>query len=190
MLIPKPLLRASGRALLAAFDPARPVLVQMVIIRRCNLSCGYCNEYDDVSPPVDTEVLLRRIDHVARLGTPIVTLTGGEPLLHPDLDRLIAHVVSRGMVCTSISNAYPITARWIERLNQSRLTMLQVSIDNGIYKQRVKMNGEQHDVAESLGPRNAGSLVDKTRRGMNGEDHPSARVIPQGNRYAASDAMG
>ncbi len=28
-----------------------PLLAQMVVTRRCNLSCGYCNEYDDFSPP-------------------------------------------------------------------------------------------------------------------------------------------
>lgn len=111
-------------------DPQAPLLVQMVVTRRCNLSCGYCNEYDDVSPPVPTEVLKRQIDHVASLGTLVLTFTGGEPLIHPEIDALIAHGVERGLVVTSITNGYPLTRRWIERLNAARLSFLQISIDN------------------------------------------------------------
>ena len=76
----------------------RPLLVQLVVTRRCNLACGYCHEYDSVSPPVDADLLARRIDHSADLGTLVITLTGGEPLLHPQLDALIARATSRGMV--------------------------------------------------------------------------------------------
>jgi MoaA/NifB/PqqE/SkfB family radical SAM enzyme len=102
----------------------------MVVIRRCNLSCGYCNEYDDHSPPLPAAELYARIDHLASLGTLAVTLTGGEPLLHPDLDKLVARVVSHGMVCTTITNGYPVTRRWIERLNEAGLSFVQISIDN------------------------------------------------------------
>lgn len=127
--VPRPL-TAGLRAARAFVDPTRPVLTQLVVIRRCNLTCGYCNEYDDFSPPVPVDVLKGRIDHLADLGTIVLTLTGGEPLMHPQLDELIAHAVSRGMVVTSITNGYPITKKWIERLNDAGLSLLQISIDN------------------------------------------------------------
>jgi len=111
-------------------EPTAPVLVQMVVTRRCNLTCGYCNEYDDVSDPIPTERLMRQIDHVAALGTVVLTFTGGEPLLHPDLDKLVAHAVSKGLVVTSITNGYPVTRTWIQRLNEANLSFLQISIDN------------------------------------------------------------
>jgi MoaA/NifB/PqqE/SkfB family radical SAM enzyme len=119
-----------NRAALAMLEPATPVLAQLVVIRRCNLSCGYCNEYDEHSEPLPLADLYRRIDHLAALGTVTVTLTGGEPLLHPELDKLCARVVSHGMVCTTITNGYPVTRRWIERLNRAGLSWLQVSVDN------------------------------------------------------------
>jgi MoaA/NifB/PqqE/SkfB family radical SAM enzyme len=112
------------------FTPTAPVLVQMVVTRRCNLSCGYCNEYDDVSDPIPVERLKRQIDHVAALGTIVLTFTGGEPLLHPQLDELIAYAVSKGLQVTSITNGYPVTRTWIQRLNAAGLTFLQISIDN------------------------------------------------------------
>lgn len=129
LLPPRPL-AATRRAVSALVQPTHPMLVQMVVTRRCQLTCGYCNEYDDHSPPVDTDLLLRQTDHLAELGTLLVTLTGGEPLLHPELDTIIRRVVSHGMVCTSITNAYALTRRWIERLNDAGLTLVQVSVDN------------------------------------------------------------
>ncbi|MEW6209181.1 MAG: radical SAM protein [Acidobacteriota bacterium] len=107
-----------------------PVLAQIIPMRRCNLSCGYCNEYDDVSSPVPTEEMFRRIDKLAQLGTRVVTLSGGEPLLHPDLEKIIARIRQRGMMATLISNGYLMTRERILKLNQSGLDYLQISIDN------------------------------------------------------------
>jgi MoaA/NifB/PqqE/SkfB family radical SAM enzyme len=130
MYLPHHPVRAAARGALAMLSPTRPILVQMVVTRRCNLSCGYCNEYDDFSDPLSTEALEERIDYIASLGTVVLTFTGGEPLLHPDLDRLVARAVSHGMVVTTITNGYPVTKRWIERLNAAKLSFIQISIDN------------------------------------------------------------
>ena len=73
-------------------------MAHIIPIRRCNLSCTYCNEYDDFSKPVPFEVMTERLDQLAALGTTIVTFSGGEPLLHPELDRLISHVRSHGIM--------------------------------------------------------------------------------------------
>src|SRR5262249_19780808 len=70
---------------LASTSP--PVMAQIVPMRRSNLSCTYGNEYDAASKPVALEEMNRRIDHLGRLGTSIVTISGGEPLLHPELDE-------------------------------------------------------------------------------------------------------
>lgn len=60
-----------------------PLLTQLVITRRCNLSCGYCNEFDQVSDPVPKEVLKQRVDKIASLGALFLEYTGGETLLYP-----------------------------------------------------------------------------------------------------------
>jgi len=108
----------------------QPVAAHLIPIRRCNLSCAYCNEYDDRSAPVPTPVVLRRIDRLAELGTGIVTLSGGEPLLHPDLDLIVGHIRQRGAIATLITNGYLLTRDRIRRLNHAGLDHLQISIDN------------------------------------------------------------
>ncbi len=107
-----------------------PVLAHIIPIRRCNLACKYCNEYDDYSKPVELETMKRRVDDLARLGTSIVTLSGGEPLLHPELDEIIAHMRKYPIIAGMITNGYLLTADRIQRLNRAGLDHLQISIDN------------------------------------------------------------
>jgi len=107
-----------------------PVMAHIVPIRRCNLSCAYCNEYDDVSRPVDTEVMFERVDRLGRLGTSIVTISGGEPLLHPDLDQIITRIRRNGAIAGLITNGYLLTSEKIGRLNHAGLDHMQISIDN------------------------------------------------------------
>jgi MoaA/NifB/PqqE/SkfB family radical SAM enzyme len=107
-----------------------PILAHIIPMRRCNLACTYCNEFDDHSKPVPLETVGQRIDLLARLGTTIVTISGGEPLLHPDLDEIIAHIRRRRAIAGMITNGYLLTAERIKRLNRAGLDHLQISIDN------------------------------------------------------------
>ncbi len=107
-----------------------PVLAHVIPMRRCNLSCAYCNEYDDHSKPVPVDTMRRRLDRLAELGTTVITISGGEPLLHPDLDEIVAHIRSRGIIAGLITNGYLLTADRVERLNAAGLDHLQISIDN------------------------------------------------------------
>ena len=75
-----------------------PLLAHIIPIRRCNLACEYCNEYDDFSKPVPTEAMFQRVDKLAALGTSVITISGGEPLLHPELDEIIRRIRKRGMI--------------------------------------------------------------------------------------------
>ncbi|HCC57101.1 MAG TPA: radical SAM protein, partial [Solibacterales bacterium] len=72
----------------------------------------------------------RRIDKLADLGTSIVSMSGGEPLLHPELDAMIARVRERGMIAGMITNGYNLNVKRIEQLNRAGLEHMQISIDN------------------------------------------------------------
>ena len=107
-----------------------PVLAHIIPTRRCNLACTYCNEFDDFSKPVPTDEMMRRIDHLGALGTSIISFSGGEPLLHPDLDDLIAHIRKTGALCGMITNGFLLNVDRIQRLNRAGLDHMQISIDN------------------------------------------------------------
>src|SRR3954452_14939891 len=83
-----------------------PVQVHIIPMRRCNLSCAYCNEYDDFSNPVPLATMFDRIDKLGSLGTSIITISGGEPLLHPELDEIIRRIRSNGAIAGMITNGY------------------------------------------------------------------------------------
>src|SRR5207244_5085874 len=106
------------------------LLAHIVPIRRCNLACAYCNEYDDFSPPVPTDEMMRRIDRLAYLKTAIVTISGGEPLMHPLVETIIRRIRYHGMIAGIITNGYLLTPKKIVALNLAGLEHLQISIDN------------------------------------------------------------
>ncbi|MPY88221.1 MAG: radical SAM protein [Luteitalea sp.] len=122
--------RLVGKFARGLLKTSHPLLVHIIPTRRCNIDCGYCNEYDKVSQPVATEVMLTRIAHLARLQTSVVAFSGGEPLLHPDLDDLIRGIRSHGMMAGLITNGYLLSPKRIVALNEAGLDFLQISIDN------------------------------------------------------------
>ena len=111
-------------------DTTHPILAQIVPMRRCNLACGYCNEYDKVSDPVPIAEMLKRIDKLGELRTGIVTISGGEPMMHPELDQIITRIRDRGMLAGLITNGFYLGPERIARLNDAGLEYLQISIDN------------------------------------------------------------
>ncbi|HSP55805.1 MAG TPA: radical SAM protein [Dehalococcoidia bacterium] len=105
-----------------------PLDAQLIVTRRCNLSCGYCNEYDNVSEPVPVEDLKRRIDALHRLGAANITLLGGEPLMHPDIAEIVVYAGHRSNV-SLVTNGFLLRNSVIESLNQAGLNNLTVSVD-------------------------------------------------------------
>src|SRR5262245_18668494 len=120
-------LRMVGKAF---SSPRHPILVHIVPVRRCNLSCTYCNEYDNFSRPVPTVEMLRRIDLLAGLGASAVHLSGGEPLLHPEVDAIIRRIRHHNMLAGLLTNGYLLNVERIRRLNRAGLDYLQISVDN------------------------------------------------------------
>jgi len=120
-------LRMIGKALAST---KHPILVHIIPMRQCNLACTYCNEFDDFSKPVPLDEMKKRLDALADMGTSIITISGGEPLMHPELDAVIGHIRRRGMIAGLITNGFYLNRERIERLNDAGLEHLQISIDN------------------------------------------------------------
>ncbi len=124
-------LRGAAMAARALASTDHPLLAHIIPVRRCNLACTYCNEFDDFSKPVPTEEMFRRID---KLGDARARRWSRFPaasrLLHPELDDVIRRIRANGMIAGLITNGYFLVAERIQRLNRAGLEWLQISIDN------------------------------------------------------------
>jgi len=105
-----------------------PVEAQLIVTRRCNLSCGYCTEYDKVSGMIPFPVLTQRIDALHRLHVVNVSLLGGEPLMHPQLPEIVAYGDQHAQVSVT-TNGFLITEDLVHRLNAAGLANMEVSVD-------------------------------------------------------------
>jgi molybdenum cofactor biosynthesis enzyme MoaA len=105
-----------------------PLEAQLIVTRRCNLSCGYCSEYDNVSAFIPLPILRQRIDALHRLHVINIALLGGEPLMHPDLAEIIAYGDKRAQVSVT-TNGFLLTEDLIQRCNAAGLANMEVSID-------------------------------------------------------------
>lgn len=106
------------------------VQAHIVPIRRCNIDCGYCNEYDDFSKEVPVETMLERVRHLGRLGATLITISGGEPMLHSRIEDIIREIKKVGAISGMITNGYLLNETEIKSLNEAGLDHLQISIDN------------------------------------------------------------
>jgi MoaA/NifB/PqqE/SkfB family radical SAM enzyme len=123
-----------------------PFFTQLVVIRRCNLSCTYCNEFDKTSDPVPLALLQQRAAKLKVLGAFSICLTGGEPTMHPDLFELIRYCrfELKFLKTVMITNGFYITRELVAKLNDAGLQDLQISIDG------VKPNDVTIKVLDSL----------------------------------------
>ncbi|MGI9087745.1 MAG: radical SAM protein [Chthoniobacterales bacterium] len=128
-----------------------PLLAQMVIVRRCNLACAYCSEFDKTSEPVPFATLDAQLRKLKNLGTFGISLTGGEPTLHPDLPRLVRRCRELKFFRTGmITNGFFLKPELIQQLNEAGLQEMQISIDG------VKGNETTQKVLDNLRKRLVG----------------------------------
>jgi len=88
-----------------------PLLVQIKVTNRCNMRCKMCGQWGETGyhlqregkQTIDLDLARRFVDQVAPLGIDM-TLWGGEPLVYPHLDELLAHCQQRRVPVGIITN--------------------------------------------------------------------------------------
>ncbi|MBQ4492402.1 MAG: radical SAM protein, partial [Deltaproteobacteria bacterium] len=77
-----------------------PRWIALEMTRRCNLDCVHCRSSAEPVAPgkeLDTGEVLALMDAMAKLSSPALVLTGGEPLLRGDLFELLRYGTQRGL---------------------------------------------------------------------------------------------
>lgn len=107
-------------------------LVAWEVTRTCNLACVHCRAAAMDKPypnELTTSECMRVLDEIALLGTPIVILTGGEPLLRPDIFDLAAHGHSKGLRMTMAPNGTLVTREVARRMKEVGIQRISISLD-------------------------------------------------------------
>lgn len=126
--------RHSGRLpsdLLHYSQDKRPVVV-WTSTRTCNLHCGHCytDSHDRPYPDeLSTDEAFRMVDDLAALGSPVLLVSGGEPLRRPDLLDVAAHARERGMRVVLSTNGTLITSEVAAKLAEVGVSYAGISID-------------------------------------------------------------
>lgn len=114
-----------ARGILAsrAFGTRRPLLVGAALTGRCDGACLYCRRAGTESDDLSTSEWIGLLDGMARSGTVRVSFTGGEPLLRPDVGRLLFEARRRGLRVNLNTNGFRLAERLDEVVQADSITV-------------------------------------------------------------------
>jgi MoaA/NifB/PqqE/SkfB family radical SAM enzyme len=136
-----------------------PVLCNYYLTYRCNATCSFCDIWERPSPYAEPETVFQNLRDLKRLGVKVIDFTGGEPLLHRQIDVLLEEAKKLGFITTLTTNTllYP---KWAEKL-KGQVDMLHFSLDSPIEEEHNQSRGvncfqhlqESISIAKKLGER-------------------------------------
>ncbi len=110
----------------------RPALVSWNLTKKCNLKCPHC--YMEAGRPADRELTtdecLELIDEMQALGTEMLILTGGEPLLRKDIYEIARYASLQGIWVVMGTNGVLVTDEVAEKMVECGVKGVGISIDS------------------------------------------------------------
>jgi heme b synthase len=107
-------------------------MIAWELTRECNLACVHCRASSECGPypgELTTDECLRVMDEIATESKPIIILTGGEPLLRPDIFDLARHGSDKGFRMVMATNGTLITEETIKKMKASGIQRISISLD-------------------------------------------------------------
>jgi MoaA/NifB/PqqE/SkfB family radical SAM enzyme len=108
-----------------------PLFCQWEVTFRCNMNCVFCpipQHVHEWQPELNTSESLEMVDQLADIGTKLLNLGGGEPLLRPDLFKIAARAKQRGMHVFVNSNGYLVEEN-IGKIEPGLFDFFRISVD-------------------------------------------------------------
>lgn len=121
--------------------------------RRCNLSCKHCRAVAE-DHPYDNELSTREaytlLDQIRETGTPIIILTGGEPLLRKDIFDISAYGHRIGLRMVMAPNGTLLTPEIVEKLKASGIQRISISLDGATPDTHDEFRGLTHAFDDAI----------------------------------------
>ncbi len=118
-----------------------PLKVDIEITNMCNLKCKYC--YVDFNKPIDIKNIdykktIELLDELKEMGTLFITITGGEPTLHPHFKDILKHALKNKFYVRILTNGSALDENEIKELNEiSKNGLLSIDISMHSLKENV-----------------------------------------------------
>ncbi|MEM0132001.1 MAG: radical SAM protein [Saccharolobus sp.] len=109
----------------------RPVIVWNVT-RKCNLKCLHCyiNASPDAKDDLSEEEAMNLIDQISEVKSPMIILSGGEPLLRRDIFQIISYASSKGIKISLSTNGTLISSSIAKKLKELNVSYVGISLDS------------------------------------------------------------
>ncbi len=114
------------------FKEARPLAVTVAVTSRCQLECVHCSAASPhkAGPDMSRAEIEKVINESVNLGVSNITFTGGEPLMRPDIEELVAMVARLNTVALIFTNALALSEKKALALKEAGLTAVFISLDS------------------------------------------------------------
>jgi heme b synthase len=160
-------------------------MVAWELTRGCNLACVHCRASSERGPypgELSTEECFRVMDEILFISKPVIILTGGEPLLRPDVYELARYGSGKGFRMVMATNGTLITEEAIRKMKASGIQRISVSLDGP--------NAESHDAFRKVRGAFQGSLrgIEMARNG--GLEFQINTTITQANLHLIAEILG
>ena len=110
-------------------------MIAWELTRSCNLACVHCRASAECGPyagELSTQEVFRVMDEIASVGKPVIILTGGEPLLRPDIFDLASYGTEKGFRMVMATNGTLFTEETIQKMKASGIQRISISLDGPI----------------------------------------------------------
>ena len=107
-------------------------MIAWEVTRSCNLNCVHCRAAANCGPypgELSTEKCFQLIDEIAIISSPVIILTGGEPLLRPDIFEIATHGTNKGLRMVMATNGTLVDSATVKKMIQSGIKRVSISID-------------------------------------------------------------
>ena len=123
-----------------------PLILSWNVTRKCNMKCSHCYINADTKESITeltTEEAKNLIDQICEVSKPLLVLSGGEPLLRPDIYDLVRYGASKGLKMGIGSNGSLIESDAAKKLKEAGIETISISLDSHIPEQHDKFRGIQ-----------------------------------------------